>query len=238
MNKCMFFLKFKIFVLYAFINCTGGYWKRTLTRSGKWATVSYEFIPYYKFDYTHFPGGKVRKEVKELGDVEFDASLHVLSRLLHYRHRKKEIFDILEEGSIISSVLSEYQEKKKYNFKDITSREHCVNRIKTRLIYIVIEGILTREYLELAKKYFWIEQRVDEEMSVKVFNQKTEKARTKMCKNEVEIKKLISKLERGKSVKLSEGMIANTVSTVEDFLLDVLRTSKEEVASNDSTKKN
>ncbi|KAI4834586.1 gamete antigen 27/25 [Plasmodium brasilianum] len=77
-----------------------------------------------------------------------------------------------------------------------------------------------------------------EEMSLKVFNEKTENARTNMCKNEVEIKNLISKLERGRSIKLSEGMIANTVSTIKDFLLDVLRKPETTEKSKDFTKKN
>ncbi|KAI4834584.1 gamete antigen 27/25 [Plasmodium brasilianum] len=178
----------------------------------------------------------------KLVDLEFHSSTDFLFKALLSYNRgiqgstsKKELFlKICYENIEIS--IDYFMRHLGYHFKDNISKNNCIDRIIRRLNFIVIEGILTDEYCKRAQKYFWIEQRVIEEMSIKVFNEKSTDASTKMCKNEVVIKDLISKLERGRSIKLSEGMIANTVSCVKDFLLDLLRKPNTKEESKDSPK--
>ncbi|KAI4834580.1 gamete antigen 27/25 [Plasmodium brasilianum] len=175
----------------------------------------------YKYDLLKI--GPVKEEVKKLGNIEFLATVDFLYYLLQYGTDKAKIFHMMEDPGNILNVVKQIELMEGCNFKDTTSRNKCVSRIKRRLNLIVIKGILTEEYCEQAIKYFWIEQKVDEEMSLKIDNQKSQKEKEDICYNETEIKRLISVLEKDKNIKFSEEMIENTIITIEDFLLDVLR---------------
>ncbi|SBT01197.1 gamete antigen 27/25 (G27/25) [Plasmodium malariae] len=180
----------------------------------------------YAYTYDHLKNGGVKEEVKKLGDVEFHASNDILYKLLPNGADKAKLFLEIEKTEKILEILNEYEGKYGYKFVDDESKNNCVSRIKRRLNLIVMENILTEEYCKQAQKYFWVEQRLDEEMSAKVDKLKTEEEKKKMCHNAAEIKKLLGSIEKGRSVKLSEKMVDGVVSSVENFLLDVLRTSK------------
>ncbi|SCP03122.1 gamete antigen 27/25, putative [Plasmodium malariae] len=197
----------------------------------------------YSLFYKRFPGDNVREDVMKLADVEFQATVYFLFIvLLAYmkqrrdKRTKQELFSKISYYNV-ETTIDYFIQHFGNRFKDKKSKDKCIDRIIRRLNFIVIEGILTKDYCERAQKYFWIEQRVIEEMSVKVFKEKTDDKKRNMCINELAIKSLISKLERGRNIKLSDGMIANTVSTVEDFLLDLLREAEINKPSKESLKK-
>ncbi|KAI4834582.1 gamete antigen 27/25 [Plasmodium brasilianum] len=233
------FLQIQIFIRFVLIKGGSVPWtKQYITWRNGIATVHVEYHPPYEYKYKNIESCPVSVEVKKLGNVEFHATLDALYNLKYLRISKEELFDMIQKGAYIPGSLSRFQQKYEYSFKDEISKKHCISRIKKRLNFIVIEGILSDdEYCEEVKKVLWIEQRVDEEISVILDKLESKEEKDRMCRNEVEIKDLISKLEKAKALKLSEGMIENTLSTIEDFLLDIVRTYKGELPSKDAYEK-
>ncbi|SCP03124.1 gamete antigen 27/25, putative [Plasmodium malariae] len=237
------FLLIEILLIHAFIKCSAECVKETYPDHIEKITTRNRGECPYKLIYEHLPNGTVREDVMKLADLEFQATVYFLFIVLlaYMKHRKdntnkQELFSKIcysEVETTIDYFIQHFGNR----FKDKRSKDKCIDRIIRRLNFIVIEGILTKDYCERAQKYFWIEQRVIEEMSVKVFKEKTDDKKRNMCINELAIKSLISKLERGRNIKLSDGMIANTVSTVEDFLLDLLREAEINKPSKESLKK-
>ncbi|KAI4834589.1 gamete antigen 27/25 [Plasmodium brasilianum] len=213
--------------------CASGSRKEENSTNENDMELLYYPMPYrYVYEYNDLENGHVREEVKKLGNVEFNASTDFMYSLLKYGSNKKIMLREIEKTKNISNVLKDFEEIYEYHLNDDESRKKCIRRIQKRIRFIVNENTLTEKYCKQAQEYFWIEQRLDEEMSAKVDNQNTEEEKKDMCQNEAEIKNLLSVLEEKRSIKLPNGMIENTVSTVEDFLLDVLRrTSKITVPS-------
>ncbi|KAI4834579.1 gamete antigen 27/25 [Plasmodium brasilianum] len=109
---------------------------------------------------------------------------------------KKKIFSEIEKTENILKVLRGFEKKYEYKFVDEESKNNCVNRVKKCLNSIVIEGVLREKYCKQAQNYFWIEQRIDEEMSVKVDKQKTDEGKRIMGNDDDEIKRLLCILEK------------------------------------------
>ncbi|SBT01204.1 gamete antigen 27/25, putative [Plasmodium malariae] len=218
------FLQIQFFVLYALLKCIARC-ENSYSYDASTQTACHKFESPYEFTYDHLAIGPISEEVKKLGDVEFDTSISILYVLLHFGTDKKMLLHKINNTDIVLLHLREFEFKYRYQFIDKVSKENCISRIKRRLDFIIKDGTLSEEYCKQAQKYFWIEQRVDEEMSLKVDKEKTYDEKSEMCKNKDEIKKFINVLEKGRGIKLSEEMIKSTVDTVEDFLLDVLRTS-------------
>ncbi|KAI4834581.1 gamete antigen 27/25 [Plasmodium brasilianum] len=230
--KIYTFLQIQFLILCAFIKCSGPWTKRIVTKKGNSTTVTYIYDPPYKYKYKNLQSDSLREEVKDLGNVEFHATLDTMYNFKYPYKGKKETHNMIDKNFYTTGSLDRFQSKYRYHFKDKLSREKCINRIKKRLNFIVIEGVLTDDaYCEEVKKVLWIEQRTDEEMSVKVDKLESEEEKDRMCLNKIVIKDLISKLEKAKALKLSEGMIECIVSTIQDFLLDLVRIPKEEVPS-------
>ncbi|KAI4834592.1 gamete antigen 27/25 [Plasmodium brasilianum] len=82
---------------------------------------------------------------------------------------------------------------------------------------------ITEEYCKQVQKYFWIEERLEEEMSVKVDKEQTMQEKKKMCRNIEEMKALVSIYEKDRSVQLTEDMILHTVCKARGVLLDLIK---------------
>ncbi|SBT00600.1 gamete antigen 27/25 (G27/25), partial [Plasmodium malariae] len=187
---------------------------KTHTKDKKKSEYNYE---YFKDDVT--------EEAKKLGNVEFNVSFDLLYQLLLYGADEAKMFLEIEKTENILTVLRGFEKKYGYKFVDDESKNNCVSRIKKRLNSFVIEGVLTEEYLKQGEIFFWIEQRVGEEMSVKVYSAKQYPDKRKMCYNKNEIKKVKNDYEKEKCIKYSPEMIHNNIVTVGSFLVDILRES-------------
>ncbi|KAI4834588.1 gamete antigen 27/25 [Plasmodium brasilianum] len=200
------FLLIEILGIHIFIKCSAECVKENYPDHIEKITTRNRGECPYKLIYKPLPKGIVIEDVIELLNIEFQATIYFLFlELLPLNKHKADKTDKRELFSRISFDYLElpilyFMKHLGYSFKDERSRNSCINRMKKRLDLIVIEGILTKEYCERAQKYFWIEQRVIEEMSVKVFKEKTDDKQRNMCQNELAIKSLISKLERGRSI--------------------------------------
>ncbi|SBS98677.1 gamete antigen 27/25, putative [Plasmodium malariae] len=215
-------LQIQIFVLYALIKCAAGSINedaykvkdsRTLTPGHK----------KYEYKYDHYKGGPVREEVKKWLDLEFHTSIDVLYALLPLSEEGHDIIDIINNSDLVLKTLRNFENKYSFRFIDENTRQHCNVRIKGRLLFFVRLKEITEEYCKQVQKYFWIEERLEEEMSVKVDKEQTMQEKKKMCRNIEEMKALVSIYEKDRSVQLTEDMILHTVCKARGVLLDLIK---------------
>ncbi|KAI4834595.1 gamete antigen 27/25 [Plasmodium brasilianum] len=175
----------------------------------------------YKYD--HYNCGLVREEVKKLLDVEFHASVDVLHSLLPFGHDKNRILYEIGQTDLVLRGVSKYEDKYSFRFIDEDDRERCVSRIKARIFSALYFECLTKHYCKKVQNYFWIEERLEEEMSVKLDGQKSNLYQKKMCRNEDLMKTIIGVHEEGRGIKLSEDIINYIIRMAKMFLFDLLK---------------
>ncbi|KAI4834593.1 hypothetical protein MKS88_005268 [Plasmodium brasilianum] len=218
------FIQIQIFVIYALIKCAAGSSKNQAPSYNpqvqKTITVGDKT---YQYKYDHYKSGPPREEVMKWLDVEFHASTDVLYHLLPLAKDPWKLFNEIEYSERIYDTVREYEDKYKFKFRDEEARESCVERIKGRLLYPLYLEPLTEDYCKTIQKYFWIEERLEEEMTVKMDREETYQDKKAMSKNEDEMKRLISIYEKGRSIKLSDDMIHFTISIAKVFLEDYLK---------------
>ncbi|KAI4834590.1 gamete antigen 27/25 [Plasmodium brasilianum] len=223
------FLQIQIFVICVLIKCASGsiYLGESIRSSLGSEEVNYEY------NYEHYKNGPVREEIKKWLDVEFHASTDVLYYLLRISKHKWNIFYDILFTSHITNAVRKFEEMYSFRFIDENARQSCVSRIKGRLLYFLRQDYITEEYCKQIQKYFWIEERLEEEMSVKVDKAKTIPEKKNVCNDYDEMKRVISVYEKGTGVKLTDDIIHFTLSLARGFLLDLLKAEGTVVPSTD-----
>ncbi|KAI4834591.1 gamete antigen 27/25 [Plasmodium brasilianum] len=212
----------QIFVLSALIKCDAGCMREDESKVEVRKTDTAEDKK-YEYEYEHYMNGPPREDVKKWLDVEFHASADVLYHLLPLIKQKVDIFDKIKNTDIVLNTVREFEDKYSFRFIDESAREGCVRRIKGRLLYFLGLEYVTEEYCKKVQKYFWIEERLEEEMSVKMDEAKTFKDKKNVCRNSEEMKRLICTYEKDRNVHLTEDMILHTVCIARAVLLDFLK---------------
>ncbi|KAI4834587.1 gamete antigen 27/25 [Plasmodium brasilianum] len=140
-----------ILVIHAFIKSSAECLKKEYPHHIKLRTGRSTSKCPYTLIYKHLQNSALRKDVITLSDLEFYSTIDFLFRQLLHNPRiqdktnKQELFSKIIDYNIDFPIIY-FKRYLGYSFKDDTSMKKCIDRIKRRLNFIVIEGIITEEY--------------------------------------------------------------------------------------------